>query len=305
MSIVQFITKYTTIWVILGAAVAFFMPDLFKGFSGFIPVLLGIIMLGMGVSMTPADFKLVFTRPRDVIVGVLLVYVCMPLVAMALGQLLQLSQALLIGLVLVGCSCTGMVSNVTTYMANGDKALTVTICSISTLVAPVLTPALLMLYVGKFMAIDAVGLFISIIEVIIVPIVLGLLIHKCFRSHMDTINAVIPLASVVSVIFIIAVVVALNVERLTGVASMAFLACILYTSAGMGIGYLAARLLRLPEAKRKSYTFVCGVQQTALAVTLAITYFDPMSAIPAAILIVWVTVFGTLVASVWRNRTRM
>lgn len=217
MGVVKFITKYTTLWVILGAAVAFVTPETFKGFGGTIPFLLGIIMLSMGLSMTPG---------------------------------------------------------------------------------------LLMLYVGKYMPIDAVGLFMSIIKVVIVPIVLGLLIHRFFDKYMDTINTVVPVASVVSVVFIIAVVVSLNVERLNGVAEMAFLACVLYTSAGMAIGYIISRLLRLPVDKRKAYTFVCGVQQTALSVTLAITYFDPISAIPPAILSVWTTVFGTLVASVWKSRTK-
>lgn len=304
MRFVKIVTKYTTLWVILGAVLAFVTPDTFKSFGGSIPFLLGIIMLGMGISMTPNDFKLVFTQPRNVIIGVLMVYAFMPLVALGLGTALQLPAALTVGLVLLGCSCTGTTSNIMTFLANGDKALTVTISSISTMAAPVLTPALLMFYVGKYMPIDAAGLFMSIIKVVIVPIALGLLIHKFFNNHMNTINTIIPLASVVSLICIIAIVVSLNVERLSGVAGMAFLVCILYTSAGMAIGYIISRLLRMKSDKRKAYTFVCGVQQTALSVTLAITYFDPMSAIPPAILIVWTTVFGTLIASIWKGRTK-
>lgn len=304
MSIVKFITKYTTLWVILGAAVAFMIPGPFKGFGSWIPFLLGIIMLGMGLSMTPGDFKLVFSRPRDVIVGVAVVYICMPLVGLGLGTLLSLPQALTIGLILLGCSCTGTTSNVMTFLANGDKALTVTVSSLSTMVAPIVTPALLMFYVGKYMPIDAAGLFMSIIKVVIIPIVLGLVIRKVFASQMNIITTVIPIASVLSVVFIICIVVSLNVERLSSVAGPAFAACTLYTSAGMLVGYGVSRILHMNTDKRKAMTFIVGVQQTALSVTLAITYFDPMSAILPAILIVWTTVFGTLIATVWKNRTK-
>lgn len=303
MSIVKFIIKYTTLWVILGAAAAFFNPAPFKGFGGWIPVLLGIIMLGMGLSMTPNDFKLVFSRPRDVIVGVVIVYACMPLVGMGIGTLLDLPRALTIGLILLGCSCTGTTSNVMTFLANGDKALTVTVSSLSTMVAPVVTPLLLMVYVGKYMPIDTIGLFLSIIKVVIIPIGLGLVIRKVFSNHMNLVTTIIPLASVLSVVFIICVVVSLNVERLYGVAGPAFAACVLYTSIGMLIGYIVSRVLRMNTYRRKAMTFIVGVQQTALAVTLSITYFDPLSAIPSAILIVWATVFGTLVATIWKSRT--
>ena len=143
----------------------------------------------------------------------------------------------------------------------------------------------------------------SIIKIVIIPIALGLLIHKFFNKQMPVILKVVPLATVAAIVCIISVIVALNVERLQAVAGMAALTLVLYTGIGLAIGYGVARLLRMKAPKRKAMTFIVGVQNTALAVTLGITYFDPMSAIPGAIGVVWTTVFCSFVASLWGNKT--
>lgn len=300
---VKFVTKYVTLWVILCAVFAYFVPTPFKPYGGTIPWFLGIIMLSMGLSMTPNDFKLVLTRPKDVIVGIVTLYAFMPLVGLGLGTVFNLDPMLTVGLVLLGCTPTGTSSNVMTFLAKGDKALAVTVSSLSTIVAPVVMPMLLLFYVGKYLPIDAVGLFMSIIKIVIIPIALGLLIHKFFNKQMPVILKVVPMATVAAIVCIISVIVALNVERLQAVAGMAALTLVLYTGIGLAIGYGVARLLRMKAPKRKAMTFIVGVQNTALAVTLGITYFDPMSAIPGAIGVVWTTVFCSFVASLWGNKT--
>lgn len=286
---VKFLTKYVTLWVILCAVVAFLVPALFKPYGGSISWCLGLIMLSMGLSMTLNDFKLVLTRPKDVICGVIAVNLFMPLVGLALGTILNLDPMLTVGLVLLGCTPTGTSSNVMTFLAKGDKALAVTVSSLSTIVAPVIMPLLLLFYIGKYVPIDAIGLFMSIIKIVIVPISIGLLIHKFCKKQMKTILIFIPMVTVFAIMTIVSVVVALNVERLQAVAGMAALSLVLYTAIGCVIGYCVVRLLRMQVAKRKAMTFIVGVQNTALAVTLGITYFDPMSAIPGAIGVVWTT----------------
>ena len=300
---IKFVTKYVTVWVILTALFAFFFPEPFKPYGGSVSWCLGIIMLSMGLSMTPNDFKLVFTRPKDVIIGIVTLDIAMPLVGLGLGTVFNLDPMLIGGLVLLGCAPTGTTSNVMTFLAKGDKALAVTISSLSTILAPFVMPALLLCYVGKYLPIDAVGLFLSIIKIVIVPIALGLLIHKFCEKQMGTILKIVPLTTVLAIICIIAVIVALNVERLQNVAGIAALTLVLYTGIGLVIGYGVARILRMSVPKRKAMTFVVGVQNTALAVTLGITYFDPLSAIPAAIGVVWTTVFCSFVASMWGNKT--
>ena len=185
---VKFVTKYVTLWVILCAVFAYFVPTPFKPYGGTIPWFLGIIMLSMGLSMTPNDFKLVLTRPKDVIVGIVTLYAFMPLVGLGLGTIFNLDPMLTVGLVLLGCTPTGTSSNVMTFLAKGDKALAVTVSSLSTIVAPVVMPMLLLFYVGKYLPIDAVGLFMSIIKIVIIPIALGLLIHKFFEKQMDAVE---------------------------------------------------------------------------------------------------------------------
>lgn len=301
--IIQFIAKYVTLWVILIAVLAYVMPEPFMPYGGCIPVCLGIIMLGMGLSMSPNDFRLVFTRPKDVIVGVLTLYVCMPLVGLGIGKLLGLAPMLVVGLVLLGCSPTGTTSNVMTFLAKGDKALSVTISSLSTLLAPVIMPLLLLLYAGTYLAIDGMALFLSIVKIVLIPIMLGLLIRKLFAKQMPLVLKFVPLATVLAILLVISVVVALNVERLRAVAIMAALAIVLYTGCGLAIGYGVGKILHASPPRRKALTFVVGVQNTALAVALGITYFDPLSALPAAVGVVWATVFCSFVASIWGNRT--
>ena len=145
---VKFLTKYVTIWVILCAIIAYFFPTPFKPYGGSISYALGIIMLSMGLSMTPNDFKLIFSRPKDVIIGVVTLYIFMPLVGLGIGKALGLAPMLVVGFVLLGCCPTGTTSNVMTLLAKGDKALSVTISSISTIIAPFIMPALLLFYAG-------------------------------------------------------------------------------------------------------------------------------------------------------------
>ena len=168
----------------------------FRDYKVVISPCLSLIMLGMGLSMTPQDFKLIILRPKDVIIGILTVYICMPLVGIGLGKLLGLSPMLAVGLILLGCSPTGTTSNVMTFLAKGDKALSVTISSISTMLAPVVMPTLLMFYAGTYMNVDGMALFMSIIKIVIVPVVLGLVIRKAAAKYMDTILALVPATTI-------------------------------------------------------------------------------------------------------------
>ncbi|WP_288201237.1 bile acid:sodium symporter family protein [uncultured Megasphaera sp.] len=193
--LVKFLTRYLTLWIILSAVVAFLMPAPFMH-GDWIPYLIGCVMLSMGLSMTPGDFKLVLTRPRDVILGIIVISVCMPLVGLGIGTLLGLPPMLIVGLILVGCTPSGATSNVMTMISNGDKALSVTTSSLGTLISPFVTPALLMFYVGRYMPLDALAMFIGIIKIVIIPIALGLLIRKVFSKQMDTVLKLAPLLTV-------------------------------------------------------------------------------------------------------------
>ena len=300
---IAFLAKYVPLWVIISAIVAYMTPDSFRSYGSIISPCLSLIMLGMGLSMTPNDFKLIFTRPKDVIIGVLTVYICMPLVGMGVGKLLGLAPMLVVGLILLGCSPTGTTSNVMTFLAKGDKALSVTVSSISTMLAPVIMPLLLLLYAGTYLAVDGTALFISIIKIVIIPVLLGLIMHKIFAKQIPTILALVPLTTIIAIILIVLVVVSLNAERLQAIAPSAALAMVLYTFRGLAIGFLVSKVLRMPKEKGKAMTFVVGVQNTALAVALAVKYFDPVAALPAAVGVVWTTVCCSFIASLWGSKT--
>jgi BASS family bile acid:Na+ symporter len=301
--ICDFITKYFPVWVIVFAALAFFVPVPFTRLGGWITYLLGLIMLGMGLTMRLNDFKLVLIRPKDVIFGIVLRYCVMPGVAFLVGKVLGLPPLLAAGLILVGCCPSGTASNVMTFISKGDTALSVTISSINTLLAPILTPVLFMMLAGTLIPIDAAVLLLDILKVVIVPVILGILIRAAAAKTVDSISGIIPVVSVIAIIAIITIVVALNAQKLSTVAGIAFLAVILHNGIGLGVGYGASRTLgRMSHYKSKAVAFEIGMENSGLAVALAIAHLDPMAAIPGAIFSVWHNFSGSLLAGFWSSR---
>ncbi|MEN6411347.1 MAG: bile acid:sodium symporter family protein [Veillonellales bacterium] len=300
--IVKFITRFFPVWVILFAVIAFFFPAPFKGYGGWITYLLGLIMLGMGLTMTLNDFKLVFTRPKDVLCGVVFRYCIMPLVAFAVGKLMGLPPMLAAGLILVGCCPSGTASNVMTFISKGDTALSVTVSSINTVLAPILTPYIFLLLAGTLIPIQAEALLVDILKIVILPVALGIVIRAFASDFVDKVIKIIPLISVVSIIAIITIVVALSAAKLATVAVIAFLAVILHNVCGLGIGYGASRAVGMNHKKAKAISFEIGMENSGLAVALAIAHLDPVAAIPGAIFSVWHNFSGSLLAGYWASK---
>ncbi len=209
-----FVGKTFSLWVILMACAGFFAPQLFTGYKSWISPLLGIVMFGMGLTLSAADFREVFRRPRDVAIGVVGHYLIMPGIAWVLAVGLQLPPDIAIGVILVGCCPSGTASNVMTFLAKGDVALGVSIAAVSTLIAPLATPALVSLLAGKWMTIRAGSLFMDIVQVVILPIMLGLLARTLFRKQAAASVQALPLVSTVAIVFIIAIIVGLNQPKL-------------------------------------------------------------------------------------------
>lgn len=302
--IVGFINKFFPLWVVVFAAMAFFFPEPFKPLASGISTLLGIVMLGMGLTMTPEDFRLVFTRPRDVIFGVLLRYIIMPLIAFTVAKVMGLPPMLAAGLILVGVCPSGTASNVMTFIARGDTALSVTISSVNTILAPFLTPFIFLWLAGTLIPIQAEALLVDILKIVLLPILSGLLIRAFFGSLVKKIMVFIPLVSVLAIITIIAIVVALSAAKLATVAAVAFIAVILHNSFGLGLGYGASRGFGMTHKKAKAVAFEVGMENSGLAVALAIAHLDPVAAIPGAIFSVWHNFSGSLLAGYWQSRDR-
>ena len=269
----------------------------------FISVLLGVVMFGMGLATRLADFKVVFSRPRDIAVGCAAQFTVMPALAWTLARLFGLDEALTVGVVLVGCCPGGTASNVITYLAKGDLALSVGMTGVSTLLAPLLTPALTLLLAGRTVDVNACGMFVNILWVVILPILLGLAAKRFFPNATERAVRFMPTVSSVAIAVIIALVVAANAKRLWAGGVTIFIVVILHNVCGLALGYLIAAALRLAEPKRRALCIEVGMQNSGLAASLAAVHFAayPMAAVPGAIFSVWHNVSGAFVARLFRK----
>ncbi len=297
--ICQLISKYMGVLVLLSAVIGLVFPDLFSHIKPkVINPLLGVIMFGMGLTLKFDDFKVVFSRPRDVIVGCLAQFTIMPLLAWVLAKTFGLDQALTVGVILVGCCPGGTASNVITYLAKGDLALSVGMTGVSTLLAPILTPLLVLLLAGQSVDVDVVAMFLSILWVVILPIVAGLIVKSLWPSQTEKATAYLPALSSVTICFIVLIIIAANAHKLLTGGLIIILVVILHNVCGLALGYLIGRVLKLAPAKRKAIGIEVGMQNSGLASSLATLHFAayPMATIPGALFSVWHNISGAIVA---------
>ncbi len=298
----SFICKYFTLWVILFSLIAFIKPEPFKPIGTYIPYLLGLIMLGMGLTMSLDDFKMVLTRPKDVFYGVVLRYLIMPFVGYAVAKLIGLPPSLAAGVVLIGACPSGTASNVMAFISKGDTALSVTVSSINTILAPLLTPYMFLLLAGTFIPIKAEALLIDIMKIVLLPVATGIAVRTYASATVDKFVKVIPVISIVSIITILSSVVALTAAKLSTVAGMVIIAVLAHNSLGLLLGYGSARAVGMDEKKSRAITFEIGMENSGLAVALAIAHLDPLAALPAAVCSIWQNISGSLLAGYWGAR---
>ena len=304
LKISQWISTHITIVIVAVSALALFVPSSCIWISTkAINPLLGIVMFGMGLTLKPADFKLVFTRPKDIITGCLAQFTIMPFLAWLLCRLFSLPTELAIGVILVGCCPGGTASNVITYLAKGDVPLSVGMTTVSTILAPLITPFLTYLLAGKSIDVDVMGMFISILQVVILPIVTGLIIDLYFGKFTKRIMAFLPMVSTITIALIIACVISHNAQKILECTLLIWGVVILHNLLGFGLGYTVGKLLKLPKPKRNAIAIEVGMQNSGLATSLATTHFAlyPMAAIPGAIFSVWHNFSGSIAASIFRR----
>lgn len=301
MGTVEKISKFVggtfSVWVILFAILGFFLPEAFVGGKGYISLLLGIIMFGMGLTLSADDFREVFRRPVHVVIGVVGHYLIMPSLAFILAVALQLPPDIAVGVILVGCCPSGTASNVMTYLSKGDVALGVSIAAVSTLIAPLATPALISLLAGQWMHIDTKALFMDIVTVVIVPIVLGVIVKALFKRQAAASAKALPLVSTIAIVLIVAIVVAINKGKILETGLIIFAVVILHNVLGYLLGYGFAKLFGLNLAKRKAVTLETGMQNSGLGAALAAAHFNPIAAVPSAIFSVWHNISGSVLAT--------
>ena len=301
------IGKYMAWIVLVIAALALFLPGTCLWIqTKWINYLLMIVMFGMGLTMKLSDFAVVFKRPRDVIIGCLTEFIIMPLLAFGLGKVFGLHQELLVGVVLVGTCPGGTSSNVITYLSKGDTALSVGMTSINTLLAPFLTPLLTYLYLRTSVNVDVRSMFVSIIQVVIVPIGLGLLINKLFGNYTRRISDALPLVSVTAICLIVAAVVSHNSEKILSTGLVIFAVVILHNLLGYLCGYLIGILFKMDLPRKKAVAIEIGMQNSGLATSLAGTAFPDlaMATVPGAIFSVWHNISGAVLAALFLRQMK-
>lgn len=296
------LTRLFPLWAILCAIVAYFSPNVFLSVSPHTSQLLMFVMFTMGVTLSIDDFKRVVTKPKAVIICTLLHYIVMPLTALILSKLFTMRPELLVGMVLVGSVASGTASNVMIYLAKGDVALSVTISSVSTLVGVVVTPILTLLLVGTTVEVPVWKMLVHIIQIVLIPIVLGLMVHHFLYSVVKKCERFLPLLSMLCILLIICIVVAGSHDRIAQVGITVIFAVIIHNGIGLLGGYWGGRLFGFDESTCRTMSLEVGMQNSALAATLGNTYFSALSALPAAVFSVWHNISGSLLAGYWQGK---
>ena len=303
--ICDFIARWMGGLVLLLVVLALLMPAPFAAIDLWvINPMLGLIMFGMGMTLSPQDFRVVFSRPKDVIIGCAAQFTVMPLLAWVLSWLFDLPPELALGVILVGCCPGGTASNVITYLAKGDLALSVGMTATSTVLAPLMTPLLTWLMAGKFVDVDAVAMLMSIVYVVIGPIAAGFLIQHYMPRFTRWAVAYLPAFSSLMIALLVAIIVGHNAGQLLKGGMVVVLVVILHNIGGFSLGYVLGRLLGLSDDKRKAISIEVGMQNSGLASSLATIHFAayPMAVVPGAIFSVWHNVCGAFVAKLFASR---
>ena len=299
----EFLSKNIAVLIIIFSVIAFFYPKGFSWATNYTSIFLGTAMFGMGLTIKADDFRIVFTRPKDLCIGFVLQYTVMPLAAFALAKAFGLSADLALGVILVGCCQGGTASNVITEGAKGDVPLSVGMTIVSTLLAPLCTPVLVYFLAGSWVEVSLVTMMISVVKVVLIPVLAGILIYRIFPKQVDAVRELLPLISVVAIVMIISGIVGSNAEKIMTCGLLVMVVVAIHNGIGLLLGTGVAKLLKLEEKKVTAIGIEVGMQNSGLAISLATANFaaNPLATLPGAIFSVWHNISGTIYAGI-RNR---
>jgi len=297
-----------TIWVVAFIACALFYPSIFISWWGFelkrtINPLVQVILFGMGMTLTFDDFARVLKMPRGVFIGFVLQYTVMPLMGFSFARLFGLAPEVAVGLILVGSCPGGVSSNVITYIAGANVALSVTMTACSTLLSPAMTPLAMKYLAGQYIPVDVWAMMVYILKMIIVPLIAGLLINRYAQRLAKKLVLVLPALAMLSICIIIAITVALARNDIFAVAAALFCASVCHSSSGFLLGYTGGRVLGLNETDSRTVAIEVGMQNGGMATGIALNVFDSaLAALGSAVFGPWSAIAGSALASFWRGR---
>ena len=300
-------TRFTNlypVWLVGGALLSLWHPPAFTWFTGqWIVWALTIVMLGMGFTLTIDDFKRLFRMPGCLTLGFLAHYTIMPLTGWGVAHLLGLEQGFAVGLILVASCPSGTASNVITYLAKADVALAVAVTLTSTLLAFAATPLWCQALAGHYVPVDAWGLCKSTLQIVVAPVLIGVLCNWKFPRQVAKISRFGPVVSVLALVMITCGVVSGNAAAVMANAGRLFIATALLHVIGFAMGYMVARVLRYPRIVARTVSIEVGMQNGGLATALAKKNFamEPLAAVPAVFSSVVQNIVGSIVAAWWRR----
>lgn len=311
-SFVNFMTKHTSAFIIAIAVITIFIPELFSWVKGLTQTLiLGFIMLTMGLTLSLNDFKILLSRPLDILIGTCAQFTIMPLIAYSLCKLFGLDNQLAIGIILVGCCPGGVSSNIMSYLCKGDVAFSVGMTTVSTLLAPVATPFLVLALAGERVDVDAPSMFLNILYVTILPVAIGFAVNHFYGGNekFEETKKTMPLFSVLGLACIVGgVISAVHPHIINGGMELLLLTCTVvfcHNTLGYVLGYLVGTFFKFSTAKKRTVSIEIGMQNAGLATVLSSTFFmatNPLSIVPCAISCVWHSISGTILANLFARR---
>lgn len=291
------------VWAVVVALCAYVMPEHFTVIKGAVQPLLMFIMFVMGLTLSRQDVVGIVKSPKALILGLVLHYTVMPLAALLVSRLLHLPADITIGMLLVGAVASGTASNVMTWISGGDVALAVSLAITSTVLSAILTPLIVWLLVGTEVVVPVWPMLVNIAKVVLLPVIAGGVIHQWLgQRRIVSYEPMLASAAVASILTIIAIVVASSVDRIAVLGPIVALGVILHNGIGLLGGYWGGRLLRLEISKCRALAFEVGMQNSALAVSLATQFFSTGAALPGALFSVWHNISGALLAGYWKRR---
>lgn len=300
----EFLSSKTSVFIIIIAIITYFFPNMFMWVKGNTQtVILGIIMLTMGMTLSADDFKILLKRPLDIGIGTFAQYFFMPLIAICLVHVLHLPKEIAIGLILVGCCPGGVSSNIMSFLCKGDVAFSVGMTAVSTLLAPVMTPMLVYFLANESVNVDVWGMFQSVLIVTILPVITGVALNYIFRNNekFTEICKIMPGLSVIGLACIVGGVVSHFGSTFIKSGVVIFIAAFLHNLTGYIAGWTMGVITKMPEAKKRTISIEVGMQNAGLATVLATKHFAliPEAAIISAVSCVWHSISGTILANIF------
>ena len=288
------------LWAVLLSLWAYGQPQLFSPHASAIVPMLSLVMFFMGLSLGLEDFRRVGRTPRPIVIGVVLQFLLMPLLAWLIALVLRLPEQLAAGLILVGCCAGGTASNVICYLAKGNVALSISMTLVSTLVGVLATPLLCWLYISRAIDVDRLSMLVSICKMVLFPVLLGVVFNTFFHHAIKTVEPLLASLSIATIVVIIAIIVALNQSSLAGIGMLTLIAVVLHNGCGLAGGYGFSRMLGLDRRDSRTIAIEVGMQNSGLGVALALKYFSQTAALPGAVFSIWHNLAGSALASYWR-----